>query len=118
MQEDKRLRKDIRRLKSSALRTSIWSDKVEASKIGAADKGFVGHKSAKMMKRSKNIAKRQQAAIEQKEDLLKNVEEMESLQMKPLLHPASVLSVQTVHEKGKIKNEIKRPTELHGFCTG
>lgn len=91
MQEDKRLRKDIRRLKSSALRTSIWSDKVEASKIGAADKGFVGHKSAKMMKRSKNIAKRQQAAIEQKEDLLKNVEEMESLQMKPLLHPASVL---------------------------
>lgn len=91
MQEDKRLRKDIRRLKSSALRTSMWSDKVEASKIGAADKGFVGHKSAKMMKRSKNIAKRQQAAIEQKEDLLKNVEEMESLQMKPLLHPASVL---------------------------
>ena len=91
MQEDKRLRKDIRRLKSSALRTSMWSDKVEASKIGAADKGFVGHKSAKMMKRSKNIAKRQQAAIEQKEDLLKNVEEMESLQMKPLYHPASVL---------------------------
>ena len=91
MQEDKRLRKDIRRLKSSALRTSMWSDKVEASKIGAADKGFVGHKSAKMMKRSKNIAKRQQAAIEQKEGLLKNVEEMERLQMKPLLHPASVL---------------------------
>lgn len=91
MQEDKRLRKDIRRLKSSALRTSMWSDKVEASKIGAADKGFVGHKSAKMMKRSKNIAKRQQAANEQKEDLLKNVEEMENLQMKPLPHPASVL---------------------------
>lgn len=91
MQEDKRLRKDIRRLKSSALRTSMWSDKVEVSKIGAADKGFVGHKSAKMMKRSKNIAKRQQAAIEQKEDLLKNVEEMENLQMKPLPHPASVL---------------------------
>lgn len=91
MQEDKRLRKDIRRLKSSAFRTSMWSDKVEASKIGAADKGFVGHKSAKMMKRSKNIAKRQQAAIEQKEDLLKNVEEMENLQMKPLPHPASVL---------------------------
>lgn len=91
MQEDKRLRKDIRRLKTSALRTSMWSDKVEASKIGAADKGFVGHKSAKMMKRSKNIAKRQQAAIEQKENLLKNVEEMESLQMRPLHHPASVL---------------------------
>lgn len=91
MQEDKRLRKDIRRLKSSAFRTSMWSDKIESSKIGAADKGFVGHKSAKMMQRSKNIAKRQQAAIEQKEDLLKNVEEMENLQMKPLPHPASVL---------------------------
>lgn len=91
MQEDKRLRKDIRRLKSSAFRTSMWSDKIESSKIGAADKGFVGHKSAKMMQRSKNIGKRQQAAIEQKEDLLKNVEEMENLQMKPLPHPASVL---------------------------
>ena len=32
-----------------------WSDQVEATKIGhdVADRGFVGHKVAKMMKRSK-----------------------------------------------------------------
>lgn len=91
IEQDKHLRKDIRRLKSSALRTSMWSDKIEASKIGAADKGFVGHKSAKMMQRSKNIARRQQDMIKQKENLLKNVETMETLQMSPLSHPSSIL---------------------------
>ena len=49
-----RLRKDIRRLQKAARRTAVWSDRVEASKIGAADKGYIGHKSAKMMKRAKS----------------------------------------------------------------
>ena len=49
--QNKRLKKDINRLQQSAKRSSQWSDRVEASKIGAADKGFVGHKAAKMMKR-------------------------------------------------------------------
>ena len=47
--ENERLRKDIRRLQESASRSAGWSDRIEASKIGAADKGFVGHRSAKMM---------------------------------------------------------------------
>ena len=48
------LKKDIRRMKESARQAKVWSDKVESSKRGAADKGYVGHKAAKMMKRSKN----------------------------------------------------------------
>ena len=51
--------------------------RVEASKIGAADKGYVGHKAAKMMKRSKSIEARQQQTIEQKSALLKNMETAE-----------------------------------------
>ena len=47
-------KKDIRRLQQSAKRAAVWSERVEASKIGAADKGYVGHKAAKMMKRSKS----------------------------------------------------------------
>lgn len=90
-EQNERLKKDIRRLKDSAVRTSIWSDKVEASKIGAADKGFVGHKAAKMMQRSKNIEHRQMAAIEKKKGLLKNVEEMENLSLPSLKHHAKVL---------------------------
>ena len=53
--QNESLKKDIRRLSQSAKRTQGWSDRVEASKTGAADKGYIGHKSAKMMKRAKSI---------------------------------------------------------------
>lgn len=43
------------------------------------DKGYVGHKSAKMMKRSKTIENRQQSLIEEKSKLLKNVETAEDV---------------------------------------
>lgn len=81
MAENERLRKDIKRLAQAARRTSEWSDKVERSKRGALDKGYVGHKAAKMMKRSKSLERRQQAAIEARSGLLKNVENAESLKI-------------------------------------
>ena len=43
------------------------------------DRGYVGHKAAKMMKRSKVIEQRYLKAAEEKSSLLKNVEENESL---------------------------------------
>ena len=72
--QNESLKKDIRRLTQAARRTQGWSDRIEASKIGAADKGYMGHKSAKMMKRAKILEARQQKAIEQKSGLLKNQE--------------------------------------------
>ncbi|MFQ7171035.1 MAG: hypothetical protein ACLRQF_02325 [Thomasclavelia ramosa] len=48
------------------------------------DKGYVGHKAAKMMQRSKNIERRQSKAIEEKSDLLKNIETIEKLKIFPL----------------------------------
>ncbi|MST88708.1 Lsa family ABC-F type ribosomal protection protein [Sharpea azabuensis] len=89
--QNKRLKKDINRLQQSAKRSSQWSDRVEASKIGAADKGFVGHKAAKMMKRSKNIEARQQQAIKQKLSLLKNIETVENLKLSPQKYHANTL---------------------------
>ena len=89
--QDQRLRKDIKRLEQSARRTALWSDRVEASKKGAADKGYVGHKAAKMMKRAKTIEARQQKAIEEKSALLKNAETAEDLRVTPLLHYADPL---------------------------
>lgn len=85
------LHKDIKRLRQAARRTADWSDKVEASKQGAYDKGYVGHKSAKMMKRAKAIEARQQQAIEQKAGLLHNLERAEDLKLQPLRHHAEVL---------------------------
>ena len=90
--QDQRLRKDIKRLEQSARRTAAWSDRVEASKKGAADKGYVGHMAAKMMKRSKCIEARQHKAIEEKSALLKNVETAEDLRVTPLLHYADLLA--------------------------
>lgn len=86
-----RLQKDIGRLQQSAKRSAVWSDRVEASKVGAADKGYVGHKAAKMMKRSKGIEARQQQAIKQKSALLKNVETAEDLKLCPLSYYTDTL---------------------------
>lgn len=87
-----KLKKDIKRLEQAAKRTSEWSDKKEEKKSkksygGRApamiDKGFVGAKVAKMMKRSKNLEARQNSALEEKTKLLKNIELSESLKIKP-----------------------------------
>lgn len=88
---NERLKRDIGRLKQSAERTSGWSDRVEASKKGALDKGYVGHKAAKMMKRSKNIEARRQQAIEKKSALLKDSETAEPLKLFPLAYHSETL---------------------------
>lgn len=85
--ENEKLRKDITRLSSAAKRTSNWSDQVEKTKLGTKnsglrpDRGYIGHKSAKMMKRSKAIEARQQSAIDDKSRLLKNIESSERLKI-------------------------------------
>jgi|UPI0003A52CEB lincosamide and streptogramin A transport system ATP-binding/permease protein len=88
--ENEKLKKDIKRLSDAARRTSIWSHEVEKTKNGTrnsgskVDKGYIGHKAAKMMKRSKAIEQRQQAAIEERSRLLKNIETADSLKITQL----------------------------------
>lgn len=96
--QNERLRKDISRLKTAAERTAQWSDRVEQSKKGAKnaeakpDRGYIGHKAAKLMKRSKGIEARRQQAAEEKAGLLKNVEKAEALKMTPLRYHVEVLA--------------------------
>ena len=90
--KNQRLQKDIGRLQQAAKRTAIWSDRVEASKIGAYDKGYVGHKAAKMMKRAKAVEARQKQAAEEKSLLLKNVETAEELKVIPLEYHTDILA--------------------------
>ena len=90
--QSERLKKDIKRLSLSAKRAAAWSDRTEASKIGAADKGYVGHKAAKMMKRSKAAESRKQQAIAQKSALLKNTEYAGTLKIHPLSYHAELLA--------------------------
>ncbi|MFE0556835.1 Lsa family ABC-F type ribosomal protection protein [Paenibacillus sp. NPDC058910] len=90
--ENDKLRKDIKRLSEASKRTGSWSHEVEKTKNGTRnsgskiDKGYVGHKAAKMMKRSKSIEQRQQSAIEENSKLLRNIESSESLKITQLAY--------------------------------
>ena len=79
--ENEKLKKEISRLEQAARQTSTWSDRVEATKAGAFDKGYIGHKSAKMMARAKSIENRRNAAMEEKGKLLKNIERADELKI-------------------------------------
>ncbi|MDF3000132.1 MAG: transporter related protein [Bacillota bacterium] len=95
--ENEKLKKEIKGLTEAARRTAAWSDQVESTKNGLllsgikADKGYTGHKAAKMMKRSKNLELRQENAIEEKSKLLKNLETADHLSIKPLSYHSSRL---------------------------
>ncbi|TBL78925.1 Lsa family ABC-F type ribosomal protection protein [Paenibacillus thalictri] len=90
--ENEKLKGDIKRLSEAAKRTNNWSHEVEKTKNGTrnsgskVDKGYVGHKAAKMMKRSKSIEQRQHNAIEETSKLLKNIETSESLKIAQLAY--------------------------------
>lgn len=90
--QNEKLKGEIRRLQKAARQTSDWSNKVESTKYGTKnsglrpDQGFIGHKAAKMMKRSKQIEARQESAIQEKAGLLKNVERADSLKLTPMAH--------------------------------
>lgn len=92
--QNERLRKDIRHLKEAARRTAAWSDRVESTKYGngPVDRGYIGHKAAKMMKRSAAIESRREKAIAEKEALLKNAERTDKLKLAPLIHHTQVLA--------------------------
>lgn len=93
--ENERLKKDIRRLTESARKTKQWADNVESTKIGAKSekyekcigtRAYVGEKSRRMQMRRKNLERRQQREIEEKSELLKNLETVEDLKLFPLTH--------------------------------
>ena len=95
--ENARLKKEIGRLEDAARRTAAWSHRTEASKKGSRnaglrpDRGYIGHKAAKMMKRSKAVEARREEAVQAKSALLKNIELAEELKLHPLTHPKARL---------------------------
>ncbi len=95
--EQEKRRREAARLEEAAGRNTRWSDQVEKSKKGTRagglrpDRGYIGHKSAKMMKRAKVIEARQEKAIEEAKGLLLNLERKEDLKLFPLSHHARTL---------------------------
>lgn len=114
--ENERLRKAVKRLSETAKRTSNWSHEVEKTKNGTrnsgskVDKGYIGHKAAKMMQRSKSLEQRQQTAIEEKSKLLKNIETSESLKIAQLPYHKTQLAeldrVSIYYDEKQVCNDI------------
>ena len=91
--ENEKLKKEIKRLKETAREKAQWSDRAEGRKKGAeaakADnkKGWAplqGAKAKKSMARAKAIEGRQQAAVEEKSALLKDLEKSAELKLPKL----------------------------------
>ncbi len=81
--ENEKLKGEIGRLEKTMKEKANWSDRIEATKtgLGVPDRGFVGHRAAKMMKCAKSLESRQNKAVESKTKLLKNIEQKEVLEL-------------------------------------
>ena len=116
MNENKKLQKEISKLSQAAKRSASWSDMAEMSKYNTnnsglkLDKGYVGHKAAKAMKRSKSIEARQEKAISEKSKLLHNIEEYEALALAPAIYTkdrlADVSNLSLYNDNNKICENI------------
>lgn len=98
--KNEKLKKEISQLEEAYRRTAGWSDKVEKSKIGehSPDRGFIGHKSAKMMKRAKSIERRKEISIDEKKSLLKNIEKYDSLKVIPMdYHKNTLINIDNLN---------------------
>lgn len=100
---NERLKKEIRQLEQASKRTALWSDKTESTKHGTRnsglrpDRGYIGHKSAKLMKRAKNIESRVERDISEKNKLLRNIDEAPPLKLSPLkYHGSKLVELQNV----------------------
>ena len=85
-----KLQKEINSLTKSAQRVRGYSEKSEKQKSATShkneihaniDRGFVSHKAAKIMKKSKNIEQRVDKSIDSKIGLLQNIEHVPELTM-------------------------------------
>lgn len=103
LRQNNKLKKEIDHLNQSAKQSYEWSNSLEKTKFKTRDsglrpdRGFIGHKSAKMMKLSKNLEARQNKAIIEKSGLLKNAEQTDSLKITHLkYHSSELLSLEKV----------------------
>lgn len=98
--ENDRLQREIGRMQTAARKSAAWADQAESLKIGTAGesngrfigtRAYLGEKSRRLQQRRKNLERRQKIAVEEKKELLHNVEKAEPLKLMPLRHHREVL---------------------------
>lgn len=91
--QNQKLRQDIARLQEASRRAADWSEQVEARKCGTRnsglrpDRGYLGHQSARLMARAKAFEARQEKAIQEKSQLLQDLEQSAPLKLHLLPPP-------------------------------
>lgn len=94
--ENEKHRKEIAKLREASRRTRQWAEKNEGTKIGfdpvkehdrsICTRAFIGAKTKKMQSRVKQMEMRIEREIEEKEDLLVDIENPADLKLTPLAH--------------------------------
>lgn len=106
LMRDKKLKSEIGHLKAAVERSKKWADTAESRKIGIDPtktekslnrRAVEGAKAKAMMKRMKAVENRRQTAIDEKSELLKNHEYIDTLKIPSIkAKSATVLSVQNL----------------------
>lgn len=93
----KRIENSVKALEKSSRQSRVFSNSKELEKKGGLDKGFIGARAARLMKRAKNTERRINKELEEKRNLLKNYENIQDLLIKNSLSgPESILSVKNL----------------------
>ncbi len=89
----RKLTGEIKKLGQAARRSADWSERAERGKFGAGpvDRGFVGAKAAKIMKRSLAADRRRERDVDEKKSLLSHLETRDRLALATESHHASRL---------------------------
>lgn len=93
-ERNRQIRQEVTRLNETARKQADWSRNTEKTKynvspseVAAVDRGYIGARSAAMMKRSLHTQARIQKQMEEKQGLLKDVERVPELKLITLTHP-------------------------------
>ena len=99
--ENEKHLKEIGKLRQAAARTARWADRSERTKIGfdpikehdrsLSTRSYIGAKTKKMQSRVKQMEKRIDREIEEKEGLLADLEQPVDLKLMPLRHHKATL---------------------------
>ena len=91
---NQQLKSEIKQLKQKQRQRQDWAQKAESEKKNNAhaDKGFIGAKAAKMMKKSTIMNKRMNETIHEKETLINESEQVASLELnyQPSIHKSLI----------------------------
>ncbi len=127
--ENEKHLKEIKKLNQAADRVSRWADKSEGTKIGydpiketdrsISTRSYIGAKTKKMQSRVKQMEKRIERELEEKEGLLKDIESPVELKLVQLTHHKRLLvDVRDYSLRYKASEEPVFQGLTFGICQG